>query len=84
MGTPSLCVTISFSRQIQLFKLLLNVPKISTVTLYGQRAFSYVAASLWNSIPGNIRNCVRVEIFKTRLTSFLFKEAFNSFNSTFL
>ena len=60
-------------------KLLLNVPKINTVT-YGQRAFSYVAATLWNSIPDNIRNSVTVEIFKTRLKTFLFKEAYNSSN----
>ena len=60
-------------------KLLLNVPKINTVT-YGQRAFSYVAVTLWNSIPDNIRNSVTVEIFKTRLKTFLFKEAYNSSN----
>ena len=60
-------------------KLLLNVPKINTVT-YGQPAFSYVAATLWNSIPDNIRNSVTVEIFKTRLKTFLFKEAYNSSN----
>jgi len=47
-------------------KLLLNVPKINTVT-YGQRAFSYVAATLWNSIPDYIKNSVTVEIFKTSL-----------------
>ena len=57
-------------------KLLLNVPKINTVT-YGQRAFSYVAATLWYSIPDSIRNSVTVEIFKTRLKSFRFKEAYN-------
>ena len=60
-------------------KLLLNVPKINTVT-YGQRAFSYVATTLWNSIPDNIRKSVTVEIFKTRLKTFLFKEAYNSSN----
>ena len=54
-------------------KLLLNVPKINTAT-YGQRAFSYVAATLWNSIPDNIRNSVTVEIFKTRLKTFLLKK----------
>ena len=66
------------------YKLLLNAPKIKTVT-YGQRAFSYVAATLWNSIPDNIRNSktaeiVTAEIFKTGLKSFLFEEAYNSFN----
>ena len=59
-------------------KLLLNVPKINTVT-YGQRAF-YVATTLWNSILDNIRNAVTVEIFKTRLKTFLFQEAYNSSN----
>ena len=50
-------------------KLLLNVSKINTVT-YGQRAFSYVAATLWNSVPDSIRNSLTVEISKTRLKSF--------------
>ena len=54
------------------------------IMTYGQCAFSYVAATLWNSIPDNIRNSVSVEIFQTRLKTFVFKEAYNSFNWTFL
>ena len=39
-----------------------------------------VVGPYWNSIPDNIRNSVTAEIFKTRLKSFLLKEAYNSFN----
>jgi len=40
------------------------------------RAFRHSAATTWNSIPFNIRNCDTIVTFKRRLKTFLFNQAF--------
>ena len=40
------------------------------------RAFRHSAATTWNSIPFNIRNCDTIVTFKRRLKKFLFNQAF--------
>ena len=39
---------------------------------YGYRAFSVSAPRLWNSLPDHIRNRKSIEIFKTRVKTYLF------------
>ena len=54
---------------------LLEVPKSSTVT-FGDRAFSIAAPRLWNQLPDHIKDCDSVNSFRSKLKTFLFKEAF--------
>lgn len=44
---------------------------------FGDRAFSVVAPKLWNSLPIHIRSSVSLDIFKRKLKTHLFKQAFN-------
>ena len=55
---------------------LLCLPKTNSVT-YGQRAFSYAAPELWNSLPDNIKLSQSIAEFKSSLKTFFFKAAFN-------
>ena len=50
---------------------LLHVPKTNTVT-YGDRAFSVNAPKLWNSLPNHIRSAESIDVFKSKLKTFLF------------
>ena len=52
-------------------------PKIKTDS-YGGRSFSHSAATLWNSLPPNLRMCENYSTFKTRVKTRLFKEAFGT------
>ncbi|XP_076854807.1 uncharacterized protein LOC143509873, partial [Brachyhypopomus gauderio] len=54
----------------------LVVPKISKTTA-GGRAFSFKAPQLWNSLPAPIRDSDTVPIFKSRLKTHLFSQAFS-------
>ena len=56
-------------------KNLLIVPKFK-LTTYGARAFSVCGPVLWNSLPLDIRDCASMGIFKSKLKTFLFKEAY--------
>jgi len=49
---------------------LLQVPR--TKTVHGDRAFSVVAPSIWNTIPLDIRNTSSVEIFRRKLKTHFF------------
>lgn len=51
---------------------LLAVPRTYTKT-YGDRAFSAVAPKLWNTLPAELKNSASVDIFKSKLKTFLFK-----------
>ena len=44
---------------------------------YGQRAFSVAAPRLWNKLPFEIRACYDVNIFKSKLKTFLFKKVYD-------
>lgn len=55
---------------------LLNVPRTRTVT--GTRAFRISAATIWNSLPSDLKNCTSVDCFKRHLKTFLFAQAYSS------
>ena len=55
---------------------LLTIPKHNLKT-YGGRSFSIAAPMLWNSLPLIIRNAETLDIFKSKIKTFLFKQAFN-------
>ena len=54
---------------------LLDVPRPrdSKTKRYGQRAFRYVAASVWNALPGGIRKSDSFQSFKASLKTHFFK-----------
>ena len=58
-------------------KNLLNVPPVKLVS-YGQRCFSFVAPSLWNSLPDNIRQSSSLQNFKTHIKMHLFNKCYDS------
>ena len=45
-------------------------------TKYGERAFSWVAPQLWNTLPRDIRFASSVNRFKSMLKTYLFKKCF--------
>ena len=55
---------------------LLKVPYTRTIT-YGNRAFSYAAPTLWNSLPEPVKTAESLCIFKTALKTFLFSKRFS-------
>ena len=44
---------------------------------YGQRAFSVAAPRLWNKLPFEIRACSDVNLFKSKVKTFLFKRVYD-------
>ena len=56
--------------------LRLEEPNFNMKT-YGQRAFSVAAPRLWNKLPFEIRACSDVDIFKSKLKTFLFKMVYD-------
>uniref|UniRef100_A0A8C1X7T0 Reverse transcriptase domain-containing protein n=1 Tax=Cyprinus carpio TaxID=7962 RepID=A0A8C1X7T0_CYPCA len=54
---------------------LLIVPRIAKSTK-GGRAFSHLAPKLWNSLPDNVRGSDTLSLFKSRLKTHLFGQAF--------
>ena len=57
-------------------KHLLEVPNVRLKS-YGDRAFSVAAPKHWNEIPLDIKLSRSVEVFKSRLKTYLFRLAFN-------
>jgi exonuclease III len=57
-------------------KCLLNVPRSNSVT-YGDRGFSMAGPVLWNSLPEPLQKSESIDIFKKKLKTHLFGEAFN-------
>ena len=55
--------------------LLLKVPS-SHLKTYGDRAFSVCAPKLWNQLPYDLKSSISLNIFKTNLKTFLFKQAY--------
>ena len=62
-------------------KLLLDVPgpKEAKLKRYGQRAFKYVAPTLWNNLPGSIREKDSLQAFKSALKTHLFRQWISAF-----
>ena len=54
---------------------LINVPSSRTKS-FGDRAFSYSSAVLWNSLPLSIRSIQNLSTFKRKLKSYFFKMAY--------
>jgi len=54
---------------------LLDVPKFKSCI--GSRAFVFSAPKLWNSLPYDMRTCVSLISFKSKLKTYLFREAFS-------
>ena len=54
---------------------LLKIPK-RNLKSFGQRSFSFMAPSPWNSLPATLRNAPTLSQFRTQLKSFLFAQAF--------
>ena len=54
----------------------LVLPKVKTK--HGEAAFSYYAAVKWNQLTESIRKAPTVDIFKSRLKTLLFDQAFSS------
>ena len=60
---------------------LLTIPQVSSKK-HGEAAFSCYGPRLWNSLPENLRVAETAEVFKKRLKTHLFNQAFNwNFNS---
>ena len=57
-------------------KNLLKVPPAKLIG-YGHRCFSFVAPSLWNSLPNNIRGSGSLSDFKTCIKTYLFNKFYN-------
>jgi len=65
---------------------LLKVPKRNIKT-FGELSFSFLAPSVWNSLPSDLRNSSTLPLFKSRLKTHLFTTAFcqvGSLQSSFL
>ncbi len=54
---------------------LLVVPRIAICTK-GGRTFSYLAPKLWNSLPDNVQGSDTLSLFKSRLKTHIFCQAF--------
>ena len=54
---------------------LLKIPK-RNLKSFGQRSFSFMAPSLWNSLPATLRNVPTLSQFKSQLKTSLFAQAF--------
>ena len=57
------------------FQNQLVVPRSSTTT-YGDRAFSIAAPKLWNSLPVTFKDIDSLDIFKTKVKTYLFQNAY--------
>ncbi len=56
-------------------QLLLTVPKPRHPSI-GQRSFNYAAATLWNSLPTDIKLSKSLNIFKSQLKTLFFRTAY--------
>ena len=55
---------------------LIKIPK-RNLNSFGQRSFSFMVPSLWNSLPATLRNVPTLSQFKSHLKTFLFAQAFH-------
>ena len=73
--SSSLC-TYEPSRSPRSFnEKLLKIPK-RNLKSFGQRSFSFMAPSFWNSLPATLKNIPTLSQFKLQLKTFLFAQAF--------
>ena len=48
-----------------------------TNTLTGERAFACQAAKLWNELPLELKTCSELDVFKSKLKTFLFRKCYD-------
>ena len=65
-------MTLRSSSKISLIK-----PRANLVS-YGERAFDFAAADVWNSLPDNLREAESLAVFKNLLKTYLFNLHYNS------
>ena len=53
----------------------LSVPRIKK-TMFGGRSFAYTGATLWNSLPRELKLCSNLNQFKKHLKTYLFTKAY--------
>lgn len=58
-------------------KILLNKPRVNLVN-YGERAFDFAAADVWNSLPDELKQAESLAIFKNNLKTYLFNLHYNN------
>ncbi len=56
-------------------ELLLQKPKVKSLSTFGDKSFAFAAPTLWNKLPAEIRHVKTV--YKKLLKTYLFKEAFH-------
>ena len=54
---------------------LLKIPKRNLISV-GDRSFSFIAPTVWNSLPTSLRNLPTLSDFKAQLRTFPFQQAF--------
>ena len=54
---------------------LLKIPKTNLKT-FGERSFGYIAPTVWNSLPANLRTSPSLPTFKVNLKMHFFHQAF--------
>ena len=58
---------------------LLSSPNFKTLATIGDRVFIAAAPKLWNTLPLTLRNIDNFNLFKNKLKTLLFRQAFNEF-----
>ena len=59
-------------------EMLLKIPK-RKLRSFTQHSFSFLAPSLWNSLPATLRNVPTLSQFQSHLKTFLFAQAFQQY-----
>ena len=54
---------------------LLKIPKTNLKT-FGERSFGYIAPTVWNSLPADLRASPSLPTFKVNLKTHFFRQAF--------
>ena len=62
---------------------LLKIPKRNLKSV-GYRSFSFIAPTVWNSLPASLRNLPTLSDFKAQLKTFLFQQAFHKSRRTIM
>ncbi len=65
---PYRCARVSMRSNDQM---LLSVPRLR-MSRYGERCFQYAGPKEWNALPLSIRNSTSLDIFKSRVKTYLF------------
>ena len=68
-----MCISHNISRSS--IKRLLKIPKTNLKT-FGECSFGYIALSVWNSLPADLRASPSLPTFKVNLKTHVFRQAF--------